>query len=255
MNSTFLALLLFVSPVFAQEAEPKWSPPTEFHAQSACPISGEELEDRDHFVDYEGHRTFLCCEKCVKKFTATPDAHLYAMYLDGIEPLNLQTVCPVTAKELKNREHSMRILNRTIYFLTAKAALVGAKDPVAMLDTIAGRHPQELCAVMGGKVDPKGIFEVAGQTVRYCCPGCSDDFQAEPAEFFAILEERNAVLEPSSANCLVHPKKPITSRMWFVTLGARRYFFHDAEAQREFFAEPERWLPKLPTAEAVTKSN
>ena len=243
-------LLVAAAPLTAQEEAPRWTPPTEFHAQTVCPISGETLEDHETFVDYEGHRTYLCCAKCVKKFSAAPDLQLYRMYLDGVAPENLQTTCPVSGKPLESRDHVLQVLNRTVYFASAEDAAKGAKDPAAMLDKLAGRHAQEKCAVMGGDVDPDGSFVVAGQTVRYCCPGCESKFRAEPAKYFAVLAERHAVLEPAAATCLVHPDKPVKSRAWFVTLGARRYFFHDAQAQHEFFADPAHWLADLAPAEA-----
>jgi len=47
--------------------------------QKTCPVSGEALEDRDVFTDYEGRRIYLCCKKCQKKFAENPQDYLKAM--------------------------------------------------------------------------------------------------------------------------------------------------------------------------------
>jgi YHS domain-containing protein len=47
--------------------------------QKTCPISGETLEDRTVFSDYEGRRVYFCCGKCKDKFTANPQEYLKKM--------------------------------------------------------------------------------------------------------------------------------------------------------------------------------
>jgi YHS domain-containing protein len=47
--------------------------------QKTCPVSGEALEDKDVFTDFEGRRIYLCCKKCQKKFAENPQAYLKAM--------------------------------------------------------------------------------------------------------------------------------------------------------------------------------
>lgn len=47
--------------------------------QKTCPVSGEALEDKDVFTDFEGRRIYLCCKKCQKKFAENPQEFLKAM--------------------------------------------------------------------------------------------------------------------------------------------------------------------------------
>ncbi len=48
--------------------------------QVACPVSGEPLEEKSVYADYEGRRVFFCCENCVGSFAEDP--HKYLKRLD-----------------------------------------------------------------------------------------------------------------------------------------------------------------------------
>ncbi len=47
--------------------------------QTTCPVSGEELEDKSIYTDYEGRRIYFCCKNCRGKFNADPQKYLSAM--------------------------------------------------------------------------------------------------------------------------------------------------------------------------------
>ncbi len=40
--------------------------------QTTCPVSGEKLEDKSVYTDFEGRRITFCCEKCVGAFNEDP---------------------------------------------------------------------------------------------------------------------------------------------------------------------------------------
>jgi YHS domain-containing protein len=44
--------------------------------QTTCPVSGEKLEDKSVFTDYEGRRVVFCCKKCRGTFAEAPDKYL-----------------------------------------------------------------------------------------------------------------------------------------------------------------------------------
>ncbi len=44
--------------------------------QTNCPVSGEKLEDKTVFTDYQGRRVYFCCKQCRGKFAADPDTYL-----------------------------------------------------------------------------------------------------------------------------------------------------------------------------------
>ena len=47
--------------------------------QKTCPVSGETLEDRTVYSDFEGRRVYFCCQKCRDKFDDNPQEYLKKM--------------------------------------------------------------------------------------------------------------------------------------------------------------------------------
>jgi YHS domain-containing protein len=47
--------------------------------QTTCPVSGEELENKSVYTDYEGRRIAFCCENCREKFDKDPEKYLDRM--------------------------------------------------------------------------------------------------------------------------------------------------------------------------------
>jgi YHS domain-containing protein len=261
--TTTLLCLFAALPAFAQETE-KPTPteqagcpdcnqhaddagvvaaPKVLRAQTNCPITGDVLEDRDTYIDYEGHRIYVCCKKCVKKVNAAPAKVAHAMYVDGVQLENLQTTCAVSGKKLENRDKFVRVYNKRIYVCSNSCKMKAAVDPSKYIDVLAGRHAQEKCAVKGGKVSEESPFVVQGVLVKQCCPSCETAFRADPAAHFAKLEKAGAVVEQASKTCMVMVDKP-TIRTQFVTLGSRRYFFCCEPCVLTFMEAPEAFLLK-----------
>lgn len=42
--------------------------------QSVCPVSGEELQNKDTFADVNGKRIYTCCANCIAKVKEDPEA-------------------------------------------------------------------------------------------------------------------------------------------------------------------------------------
>ena len=244
-----LSLLLFAVtalPLLAQETEvaaPKETPQAAkaLVAQTVCPISGEELEDRDSYVDYEGHRIYACCKKCVKKVAKAPEKTALAMYQEGIALENIQTVCAVSGEELEDRDSFVKVYNKTIYTCCKKCAKKVKADPSKYLDIMQGRQAQNACAFSGEELDAEETFVLEGFQAGACCPKCVAKAQAEPAAFFAKLEAKNMVVEYASGDCLVMPGKPV-NRSHFATIGTKRYFFCCEPCTMKFIANPEAAL-------------
>ncbi|MFH2056280.1 MAG: YHS domain-containing protein [bacterium] len=71
--------------------------------QTTCPVSGEKLEEKSTFSDYEGRRIYFCCEMCPPKFAADP-----AKYLGNLEPVTKpekSEAADTSAKEASIEEH------------------------------------------------------------------------------------------------------------------------------------------------------
>ncbi len=47
--------------------------------QTTCPVSGEKLENKSVYVDFEGRRIAFCCNKCVGTFNEDPAKFLSKM--------------------------------------------------------------------------------------------------------------------------------------------------------------------------------
>ncbi len=53
--------------------------------QTKCPVSGEDLENKKVFIDFEGRRIFFCCSKCKGMFSQK-DAKKYLKKMDEMMP-------------------------------------------------------------------------------------------------------------------------------------------------------------------------
>ncbi len=47
--------------------------------QTTCPVSGEILEQKEVYADYEGRRVYFCCKKCRGTFSEDPQKFLTKM--------------------------------------------------------------------------------------------------------------------------------------------------------------------------------
>lgn len=224
--------------------------PTELGPQAACPISGEELEDHDTFLDYEGHRIYVCCKKCKKKAKAKPEQIVMELYVQGVQIENLQTIDPVSGEELESKEHFHQIYNKRIYVNDAEDLEKVAAEPAKYLDILDGRKAQEKCAIRGGDLDPEADFVVEGMTVGQCCPGCEKKWQADPAAYFTKMEEAKVVFEPATMICPLMPGMN-GSKAFPVTLGSKRYYLCSEKATVMFVRNPGKYLPKWYAAQGM----
>lgn len=71
----FIAHLLLLAVLIpAADALGKETVPT--GANTMCPVMTDQPAKADRFVDYEGKRIYLCCDKCMRKFKADPTKYL-----------------------------------------------------------------------------------------------------------------------------------------------------------------------------------
>lgn len=54
--------------------------------QTICPVSGEELMNREVYVDVDGKRFYLCCPKCVDAVKKDPEKYAEVLYDRGETP-------------------------------------------------------------------------------------------------------------------------------------------------------------------------
>jgi len=254
--TSFLLLIATAVPAFAQDAPQAVSKakafklPTTLTAQTTCPISGEELEDHDTYVDYAGQRIYTCCKKCVKKVSMKPEQVAMGLYAQGIQLESVQTIDPVTGEKLANKEHFHKLYNMRIYVNDEKSVAKVAADPAKYLDVLAGRHAQTKCAVKGGDLDPEANFVIDGMTIGQCCPGCEKKWHADAAGLFSKLAKDKVVLEPASMKCPVMPGMN-GSKKYPVTLGSKRYYLCSEKTAVMFAKNPDKYLPKWYAAQGI----
>ena len=83
-----------------------------------------------------------------------------------------------------------------------KLVLVDGKTDAAWLDNARAAYPIDTCVVSGEKLSDHGdskrtdaIYREAGKPdrlVRFCCKGCTDDFEKNPAKFLKLIDEAAA---------------------------------------------------------------
>lgn len=224
--------------------------PTTLVPQTTCPISGEDLEDKENFIDYEGHRIYVCCKKCKKKAAMKPEQVAMKMFAAGIALENKQTTCPVSGEELEDHDTFVKLYNKTIYTCCNKCKTKVAANPAKYLDLMEGRTAQTKCAVRGGDLDPEANFTVEGMTIGQCCPGCEKKWQADPATYFAKLKADNVVVEPATMICPVMPGMN-GNKKFPVTLGAKRYYLCSEKAALMFVTNQKKYMPGWFAAQGI----
>ncbi len=58
-------------------------------------------------------------------------------------------------------------------------------------------HPQRLCPVLGGEIDPSAYVDYEGKRVYFCCAGCKETFLRAPDKYMKDMETEGVVLESS----------------------------------------------------------
>ncbi len=109
-----------------------------------------------------------------------------------------------------------------------------------------------VCPVMGaGKADHKLAFsDYNGVRYWYCCGGCKEKFEKEPAKYAGLRTKGKAagvfLFDPVSGNRLEHDKAIKESSDY----NGVRFLFASAENKAKFDAEPKKY-GKLPEKEAL----
>lgn len=57
------------------------------NTQKVCPVTGDKIENKKAFTDYEGRRVYFCCRGCISKFAADPAKYLkrFDMPADSVQ--------------------------------------------------------------------------------------------------------------------------------------------------------------------------
>lgn len=190
---------------------------------TTCPVTGEEIANKDMHADFYGRTVYFCCAGCMAKAQKTPAAYIKpteAAQLAAVkglpkakghghgehaEPSEHATAevkfvgkgdgvetCPVTGEPI-NKNLKGEALGRTFYVCCEGCLETVKKTPAAYLKPLPTAKAAtaflgkgdgiETCPVTGEPVDKKLKGEANGQAFYVCCAGCLDTVKANPAAY------------------------------------------------------------------------
>ena len=138
-----------VLSVSAEEAQPQTvtkTPPV-LKNQTLCPVMGGKI-DSTVFTDIQGQRVYHCCPMCSAKLKADPDKYFKEAAAQGILFENIQTTCPVSGEELKDKSVHIDFEGRRVAFCCEKCIGDFNKDPQKYLKKLDEKAAPE-------KTEPK----------------------------------------------------------------------------------------------------
>jgi YHS domain-containing protein len=158
------------------------------NVQTTCPVSGEALENKDHFVNVGSMKIYACCEKCVKKIKADP-----AKAMDTLQGRKPQASCPVSGKPISGTD-SFEFQGVTIKTCCPNCPEKFKAEPEKYLKAMAERNEfveqtQPVCLTHPNeKIKEKTFFTTAGPMRFYFAnQDCMTQFFREPAKYVPAL--------------------------------------------------------------------
>lgn len=118
--------LLITTSVQAEDAK-EAKPEKELKAQTVCPVMGGKIV-KEHFVDHEGQRIYVCCPGCIETLKKDPETYIKKMAENGEKPAQLQTTCPVMGGKIK-KDSYVDVKGKRIYMCCNGCTAALKKDP------------------------------------------------------------------------------------------------------------------------------
>ncbi len=133
------ASLIATAFAFAGDSESAEKMP---QSQTHCPVMGGVI-DSTVFTDIQGQRVYHCCPMCSDVLKADPDKYFKRAGAQNIVFENIQTTCPVSGKELSEKQVYTDYQGRRVYFCCEKCIAEFDKDPADYLSRLDGLSPQK----------------------------------------------------------------------------------------------------------------
>jgi YHS domain-containing protein len=105
------------------------------------------------------------------------------------------------------------------------------------------QHPQEVCPIMGEKINKKFYADLQGQRVYFCCAMCLPKFKAAPDSFFQKAADDGVVFENIQKVCPISGEK-IDKKIYSDYQG-RRIFFCCRKCRSFFAGDPMKYIKRL----------
>lgn len=103
--------------------------------QTHCPVMGGKI-DSSIYTDIQGQRVYHCCPACSKPLQKDPDQYFKKASDAGVLFENIQTTCPVSGKELKEKMVFTDYEGRRVYFFCEDCIPKFEKDPQKFLTAL-----------------------------------------------------------------------------------------------------------------------
>ena len=119
---TFIALALVFGLVVSvnagdadKAAEAKADTTVVLVNQTHCPVMGGKI-DSTVYTDIQGQRVYHCCPGCSPELIKNPDKYFKKAAAEGVLFENIQTICPVSGKEIEEKVVYADYEGRRVYF-------------------------------------------------------------------------------------------------------------------------------------------
>jgi|WetSurMetagenome_2_1015567.scaffolds.fasta_scaffold25924_4 YHS domain-containing protein len=130
-----LLLLVAASAIFAADKP-----------QTACPVCGGDIDiAKSPHLDWQGQRIYFCCEHCMAKFKADPEASFAKSAKEGIVFQSVQKECPLSGEDVDKKVYA-DYKGRRVYFCCTKCKAKFEKDPEKYLAKLPGDQPAPAAA-------------------------------------------------------------------------------------------------------------
>lgn len=193
---------------------------------TTCPVTGEEIHNKDQKLMLYGRAVYFCCAGCMADAKKNPAAYVKPTHKaqllaiknapkaeghhgdhhgqdaakddgkflgkgDGIE------TCPVTGEPV-NKNLKGEVNGQEFYVCCEGCIETVKKNPSAYLKPAGGAKTAflgkgdgiETCPVTGEPVNKSMKGEVNGQTFYVCCEGCIDTVKKNPAAYLKAANKK-----------------------------------------------------------------
>lgn len=123
-------------------------------------------------------------------------------------------------------------------------------------DAIKGDpYPLNVCPVSGEELGSMGdpiVFNHQGRDIRFCCAGCTPRFEADPAKFLAIIDQKEIEQQlpyyPLKTDIVSEEALPDDAKVINYVYFNRLVRFASQKSVQKFMKEPDQYLAKLDAA-------
>ncbi|MFA6241942.1 MAG: hypothetical protein WC655_13490 [Candidatus Hydrogenedentales bacterium] len=168
-----------------------------------CPVSGQKLGSMGDPVIkvHEGREVRFCCNGCVSKLEKDPAALFKTVDEKMVEqqkasyPLD---TCIVSGDKLTAEATTFVFGNRLFLLCCKDCEAAIKKEPAKFFEKLDNAVKEKqgpayaltTCPVSGKAIEGKGVEHVAAnRLVRFCCDGCTKQFDKDPAKYLSMLDK------------------------------------------------------------------